>query len=157
MQEKDVSTAAAIIERNGRGRDACVRILQDIQGSYGYLPMEVLGYVAQNSDITERQLYGVATFYDQFSFTAPGRHLLRVCHGTACHVNGATRITEAIERHLKISEGETSEDGLFTLKTVACLGCCSLSPVMMIDETVYGRLTPDEACRILKKYKDSEK
>lgn len=152
MLEKNLEGALAIIERNGRGKDACVRILQDIQGEYGYLPVEVLSLVAQNSDISERQLFGVATFYDQFTFTAPGKHIIRVCHGTACHVNGAAKISEALERHLKIKEGETSEDGLFTLKTVACLGCCSLAPVMMIDETVYGRLTPSKACDIIKKY-----
>ncbi|NLB55508.1 MAG: NADH-quinone oxidoreductase subunit NuoE [Lentisphaerae bacterium] len=143
----------AILDKNGRSKDVCVKILQDIQSEFGYLPMEAMRFVAQNSEITERQLFGVATFYDQFTFSKPGEHIIRVCHGTACHVNGAAQITSALERHLKIKEDETTDDGLFTLQTVACLGCCSLAPVMMVDGTVYGRLTPEGACKIIDQYK----
>ncbi|MBI3985760.1 MAG: NADH-quinone oxidoreductase subunit NuoE [Lentisphaerae bacterium] len=153
----DLGKAEAILRRNGKGRDLCVKILQELQAAYGYLPMAVLEYVAAHTEISRRQIYGVATFYDQFRFTPVGKHLIRVCHGTACHVNGAEGITETIEQFLKIKDGETTKDGLFTLESVACLGCCSLSPVMMIGETVYGRLTPDEARKILKQYKVREK
>lgn len=150
----DLAQAEAIVKRTGRSRDLCIKILQELQAAYGYLPAEALQYVTEQTDISRRQIYGVATFYDQFRFAPVGRHLIRVCHGTACHVNGANRISQAVEAALRIKNKETTENGLFTLETVACLGCCSLAPVMMIDDTTYGRLTPDEVRKILKSYKD---
>lgn len=152
-QTIDLGPIRAIVDKAGKGRDACVRILQEMQAAYGYLPPEAIRYVVTHTDIGESQLFGVATFYEQFRFTPVGKHLIRVCHGTACHVNGANRIDQAVEEFLGIGDGETTEDGLFTLQTVACLGCCSLSPVMMIGETVFGRLTPKETTAILKRYK----
>jgi len=149
----DVEPLRALLARTGTGRDACVRILQEMQAAYGYLPPEAIRYVIESTAITASQLFGVATFYEQFRFTPVGRHLIRVCHGTACHVNGANRIDRAVEEYLGIRDGETTPDRLFTLQTVACLGCCSLSPVMMIGETVYGRLTAGEVRKILKRYK----
>jgi NADH-quinone oxidoreductase subunit E len=149
----DLSLIRAIVDKAGKGRDACVRILQEMQAAYGYLPPEAIQYVVENTGISASQLFGVATFYEQFRFTPVGKHLIRVCHGTACHVNGANRIDQAVEEFLGITDGETTEDKLFTLQTVACLGCCSLSPVMMIGETVFGRLTPKETTAILKRYK----
>lgn len=148
----DLSGAVSIVKKSGGKRDACIKILQALQAAYGCLPAEALRYVAEHTDISQRQIYGVATFYDQFRFTPVGKHMIRVCHGTACHVNGANSITGAIEQVLKIKTKETTGDGLFTLESVACLGCCSLAPVMMIDNTVYGRLTPGEARKILKRY-----
>jgi NADH-quinone oxidoreductase subunit E len=148
----DLGPAADVVRRNGPSRDLCIKILQELQGAYGYLPAAALEYVTQRTEITRRQINGVATFYDQFRWTPVGRHLIRVCHGTACHVNGANRISQAVCDFLKIEDRETTADGLFTLETVACLGCCSLAPVMMIDETTYGRLTPDEVRKILKSY-----
>jgi NADH:ubiquinone oxidoreductase subunit E len=148
----DLALIRAIVEKTGKGRDACVLILQAMQTAYGYLPPEAIRYVVEHTDIGASQLFGVATFYEQFRFAPIGKHLIRVCHGTACHVNGANRIDQAVEEFLGIADGETTEDGLFTLQTVACLGCCSLSPVMMIGETVYGRLTPKETGAILKRY-----
>jgi NADH:ubiquinone oxidoreductase subunit E len=149
----DLKKTDAILKDCGPGRDRCVTILQKLQAVYGFLPAEALDRVVANSDITRAQIYGVATFYDQFRFTPVGRFLIRVCHGTACHVNGAKRITQAIESFLEITDGQTTPDGLFTLETVACLGCCSLSPVMMVNQTVHGRLTPKEAQSILKDYR----
>jgi NADH-quinone oxidoreductase subunit E len=148
----DLAPAIEVVERNGPGRDRCIKVLQELQAAYGYLPAEALQYVTEHTEISRRQIYGVATFYDQFRFTPVGRHMIRVCHGTACHVNGANRISRVVEDILKIGDKETTEDGLFTLETVACLGCCSLAPVMMIDDTTYGRLTPDETRKILKSY-----
>ncbi len=150
----DLSAAAAVIEKSGKGHDACIKILQDLQSAYGYLPAAALQYVTDHSEISKRQIYGVATFYDQFRFSPVGKHMIRVCHGTACHVNGANSISSAVETALKINNKETTKDGLFTLATVACLGCCSLAPVMMIDGTVYGRLTPAEARKVLKSYRE---
>lgn len=143
----------AILAAVGTGRDRCVTILQKIQAAYGYLPAAALERVAAKSDITLAQIYGVATFYDQFRFTPVGRFLIKVCHGTACHVNGANLITQAIESFLEITDGQTTSDGLFTLETVACLGCCSLSPVIMVNQTVHGRLTPKEVREIIKGYR----
>lgn len=153
----DTTQAAAIVERIGRSRDLCIKILQEFQAAYGYLPAEALQYVTEHTDISRRQVYGVATFYDQFRFTPVGRHLIRVCHGTACHVNGANRISQVVEDALQIKNKETTDDGLFTLETVACLGCCSLAPVMMVDDVTYGRLTPDDVRKILKAYQKQDR
>lgn len=153
----DLSKAEAVVARQGAGRDRCINILQDLQASYGYLPASALDYVTRHTEISRRQIYGVATFYDQFRFAPVGRHLIRVCHGTACHVNGAHSITHTIENALGIKDTETTDDRLFTLESVACLGCCSLAPCMMIDQTVYGRLSPEETRRILKDYKNKAK
>jgi len=149
----DLAPVQAILENTGTGRDACVRILQEMQSAYGYLPAEAIRYVVSHTGISASQLFGVATFYEQFRFAPIGKHLIRVCHGTACHVNGANRMDQAVEEFLHIKDGETTPDRLFTLQTVACLGCCSLSPVMMIGETVYGRLTPADVRTILKRYR----
>lgn len=139
-----------ILKRHGTGRDACINVLQDIQKAYGYLPAEALRYVTAHSRITGRQIYGVATFYERFRFKPVGKHIIRTCHGTACHVNGAKHTSRAVEETLKVKPQDTTEDGLFTFESVACLGCCSLAPVMMVDEDVYGRLTPAEMRKILK-------
>ena len=153
----DLAKTIAAVERTGKSRDRCIKLLQELQSAYGYLPAEALQYVTEHTAISRRQIYGVATFYDQFRFTPIGRHLIRVCHGTACHVNGANRISRIVEEALQIKNKETTADGLFTLETVACLGCCSLAPVMMIDDTTYGRLTPDEVRKILNKFSAERK
>ena len=153
----DLTKTVAAVERTGKSRDVCIKLLQELQAAYGYLPAEALQYVTEHTDISRRQIYGVATFYDQFRFTPVGRHLIRVCHGTACHVNEANRISRTVEDALQIRNKETTADGLFTLETVACLGCCSLAPVMMIDATTYGRLTPDEVRKILNKFSAGQK
>lgn len=143
---------AAILERTGTRRDACVKVLQEIQAEFGYLPAEALRYVTTHSEITARQIHGVATFYDRFRFTPVGKHIIRTCHGTACHVNGAKHIGHAVEEALHIKQQETTADGEFTLESVACLGCCSLAPVMMIDDTAYGRLEPRDLKKILRQH-----
>jgi NADH-quinone oxidoreductase subunit E len=148
---------ADILQCQGTERDACVKVLQEIQGVFGYLPAEALRYVTRHSKITSRQIHGVATFYDRFRFTPVGKHIIRTCHGTACHVNGARHIGRAVEEALKIKPQETTPDGLFTLESAACLGCCSLAPVMMIDDTVFGRLEPQKMKQILRKYAQTAK
>ncbi|MFW6161728.1 MAG: NAD(P)H-dependent oxidoreductase subunit E, partial [Planctomycetota bacterium] len=102
--------------------------------------------------VPEAQVYGVATFYAQFYLIPQGKHRIRVCRGTACHVRGSGQIRKLIESKLGVKEGETTDDQLFTLETVACVGCCALSPVMMIDETYYGRMTPEKADAVLDTY-----
>lgn len=127
-----------------------VTVLQKAQDVYGYLPMPVLRHIADELGIKAAKVYGVATFYTQFRLTPVGKYVILLCQGTACHVNGSERIQTALCQELKIIPGETTEDGLFTLTNVACLGCCSLAPVMMINGQAYGPLTPDKAVKIIK-------
>ncbi len=144
--------ANSLIQKFRHHKGTLVSLLQDIQEEYSYLPKEVLEQVAQELEIPLANIYGVATFYAQFRFTPRGKHLIRVCHGTACHVNGAPTISDQVENILGIKNGETTPDGKFSMENVACLGCCSLAPVMMIDDTTYGRLTRKKVEKILKEY-----
>lgn len=123
--------------------------LQDIQSHYGYLPQPALDELARLSGLPVAKFYGVATFYAQFYLEPHGKHTVRVCRGTACHVRNAPTIMRAVTRRLKIEDGETTPDMLFSLETVACLGTCFLSPVMLIGSQYYGRLTPERAVKIL--------
>lgn len=127
-------------------------MLQQIQDRVGYLSPESIAEVAKNLKISENEVYGVATFYTQFRFNAPGRHTIKICLGTACHVKSGQKLLEALERELKIKTGETTSDGLFDLQRVACLGCCALAPVMQIDDQIYGRVTTARLKKILESY-----
>lgn len=127
-----------------------VTVLQKAQGIYGYLPLRVLRHIAVEMKVKPAQVYGVATFYTQFRFSPVGKYLILLCQGTACHVNRSERIETALCEELKIRPGETTPDRLFTLTNVACLGCCSLAPVMMINGQAHGPLTPDKAVGIIK-------
>ncbi len=132
-----------------------IPLLQKTQEIYGYVPPEAMEMISEFASIPVSQIYGVVTFYAQFRLTPVGKHLIRVCHGTACHVGGAEKITDALVKYLNVEPGETTEDGLFTLETVACLGCCSLAPVMMIDDETYGRLDEKKVRKILRQYKSN--
>lgn len=127
-------------------------LLQDIMREYGYLPEGTLKRIAQKLAIPLSRVYGLATFYKSFSLTPRGRHLISVCLGTACHVRGAPRIVEKIERDLGIKAGETTKDLKFTLETVNCLGACALGPLIVIDEKYYGRLNSTKMDKVLKDY-----
>ena len=126
-----------------------IPLLQAVQARYGHLTHEVLGLIAARTGISLSRMYGVGTFYAQFSFTPRGRHMVRPCRGTACHVRGAKRIVSSLERHLGVADGRTTKDLKFTFETVACLGTCFLSPVMMVDDRFYGKLSPEKAAKIL--------
>lgn len=156
MKENNIDLAFIRgILREYEGDDhALIEILQRAQEHYGYLPEEVIYEVSRVKGIPPAKILGVATFYTQFRLQPVGKYLIMLCKGTACHVNGADGIEKAVSEELNIKDGETTEDGLFTLKTVACLGCCSLSPVMMINDETYGSLTPDKAKEILRGYKE---
>ena len=130
-----------------------IGILQDTQESYGFISLDAIYYIANKTGISPAKIMGVATFYAQFRLKPVGKYLIMLCKGTACHINGADGLEKAISEELGIADGETSDDGLFTLKTVACLGCCSLSPVMMINDETYGSLTPGKAVEIIREYK----
>ncbi len=140
-----------------RGRHGvAIPLLADIQRQFGYLPAEAVEEAARALDIPAAELFGVATFYSMFRLKPLGVHVIRLCRGTACHVQGSLRIAEELQRRLKVAEGETTDDGLFTLQFVACLGCCSLAPVMMVGEDVHGRLTPDKAVKVLDAYREGK-
>ena len=131
-----------------------ITVLQKAQGIYGYLPADVLNHIADTLNIPAAKVFGVATFYTQFRFKPVGKYLIMLCQGTACHVNGSLMLEKTIFDTLGIKDGETTEDGLFTLKNVACLGCCSLSPVMMINDETYGSLTPQKVRDIIARLKE---
>lgn len=146
----DLSKLDGVLEEYKDQRGSLVTVLQKAQGVYGYLPMPVLHRIAVELKVKPAQVYGVATFYAQFRFTPVGKYLILLCQGTACHVNGSERIEAAVCEELKIKPGETTPDKLITLNNVACLGCCSLAPVMMINGQAHGPLTPDKAVGIIK-------
>lgn len=153
----DLSLLNETLEKYKNVNGSLITVLQKAQEIYGFLPTDVIYKIAEEMNLTPAKVMGVATFYTQFRFKPVGKYLIMLCQGTACHVNGSERIEKAINDELGISDGETTEDGLFTLKNVACLGCCSLSPVMMINEETYGSLTPQKVKEILRKLKEGEK
>ena len=132
-----------------------IPVLQTAQDLYGYLPIDLLAYIAQRMGVKPAKVIGVVTFYTQFRTTPVGKNLILLCQGTACHVNGSGVIEEAIREFLGVNEGEISDDGLFTYNNVACLGCCSLSPAMMIGEKTYGILNKEKTVKILTDIKAS--
>lgn len=129
-----------------------IPILQEAQEVYGYLPAHVLKHISKTIRMPLAKIYGVVTFYAQFRLTPVGRNLINVCLGTACHVRGGAKILETMEKSLNIKDGETTEDGRFTLEIVACIGACGLAPVISINNKVHGRLTPESLAGILAKY-----
>ncbi|MBQ3531369.1 MAG: NADH-quinone oxidoreductase subunit NuoE [Oscillospiraceae bacterium] len=133
-----------------------ITILQKAQEIYGYLPKDVIYHIAEKVGTTPAEVMGVATFYSQFRLAPIGKYLIMACQGTACHVNGSERVSAAVSEYLGIESGETTEDGIFTLENVACLGCCSLAPVIMINGEAFGNLTPEKAVSILENLREKE-
>lgn len=152
----DLDKLKPTLEKYKNTRGSLISILQKAQDIYGYLPVEVLNHIAKETGVKPAKVHGVVTFYTQFRLNPVGKHLIMLCQGTACHVNGSKAIEEAIHEELGIEEGQTTEDNLFTLNNVACLGCCSLSPVMMINGETYGELTPQKAKDIIREIKNNE-
>ena len=150
-EEIDLSVVDEIVSRLGGSVDSAIPILQAVQGHFRYPPRAALERVCELTEITPAQLSGVSTFYTQFRHKPVGKHIVRVCHGTACHVVGAVQITDSIRRHLGIVDEDEDTDArkLFTVEKVPCLGCCSLAPCMLVDDVTYGRLTPQSAVRII--------
>ncbi len=154
----DLEPARKILEsRPHIGADELIPILQEIQEAYGYLPAEVLRWASGRTGIPTSRMYGVITFYAQFYLKPHGRHTVRCCRGTACHVRGGKKIINAVRAQLGIEDGETTEDMRFSLETVACLGACALSPVMVVDTVYHGKMTPRTAEQILQQLKQGEK
>ncbi len=130
-------------------RGALIPVLQKVQEELGYLPEEAVSEIAYFLGVSESEVYGVASFYAQFRFTRQGEHTIKVCQGTACHVRGGQRILETVAQELGIQPGETTKDCKFSLERAACFGSCALAPVMVVDKTVYGRMTTAKARKIL--------
>jgi NADH-quinone oxidoreductase subunit F len=152
-QDVDLKFVDEAIESIGRGPESVIAILQAIQTHYRYLPPEALEYLCDKTDITPAQVTGVSTFYTQFRHKPVGKHMIGVCHGTACHVKGAQDIHDALDRHLGLTDGEdTDADELFTVQKVACLGCCTLAPAVQIDHLTYGHLTADTIPKMLQDF-----
>ncbi len=128
--------------------------LQQIQAEFRYVPPYAIGYLSEKTNISESHIYGVLTFYSQFSLIPVGENMVKVCHGTACHVGGAKVLGKKLKAHLKLDEEtETTEDHLFTVQDVACLGCCALAPAVMVNDKVYGKLDADRAKAIIDTYR----
>ena len=145
----------AIIEFYGAKPSSLIPIIQDIQAEYRYLPPELLTYVASKIGITEAKAYSVATFYENFSFEPKGKYVIKVCDGTACHVRKSLTILERLYKELGLSKNKvTTDDMLFTIETVSCLGACGLAPVLMVNDTVYPAMTPDAAAELIKKLRE---
>jgi len=154
MAEKiDLSGVEEILERHAKEEGPLIPVLQEVQALFRYLPEEALVMIGRRLNIPLSRIYGVVTFYAQFYLTPRGKHVIKSCQGTACHVRGGHSALDALSRELKVNPGETTSDLNFTLETVACLGTCFLAPVVMVDNDYYGKLTPKRAVDALKKYR----
>lgn len=144
-----------IIEARGNNQSSIISILQDIQEKYRYLPFEILEYVSKKMDISPAKIFGVATFYENFSLEPKGKYIIKICDGTACHVKKSIPVLEALRKELNLSEKKhTTDDLLFTIETVSCLGACGLAPVITVNDEVHGKMTPDKAVDIIKGLKE---
>lgn len=149
MPAQPTDTLEQILAGYGRERDNLIPLLQEVQEHLQFLSAEAVRVVAEHLDLSENDVYGVATFYTQFRFVPPGLHHVRVCQGTACHVRGSDMILDAISRTTGLEPGQTSEDGRFSLERVACFGSCALAPVVVLDDKVYGRMTAAKTKKII--------
>jgi NADH-quinone oxidoreductase subunit E/NADP-reducing hydrogenase subunit HndA len=143
-----------VCKANGNSAGNVIHVLHGVQGKLGYLPAEVQEFIAKQLNIPVSKVYGIVSFYSFFTMTPKGKYPIDVCLGTACHVRGSDKLLEEFRRQLGIGEGQTTDDGLFSLSTLRCVGACSLAPVAMIGEKVYGRLTPNQVSGIIAEYRD---
>jgi len=158
MAEKiDLSKVDEVLKRHELDEGPLIPVLQEVQALFRYLPEEALTLIGRRLSIPLSRIYGVVTFYAQFYLTPRGKHVVKSCQGTACHVRGGQGALDALSRELKVNPGETTPDLAFTLETVACLGTCFLAPVLMVDDDYYGKLTPKRAVDALKKYRTGAK
>jgi len=154
LDDEDRQTLRQVLDKHEADRAAIISVLQDVNAHYRYLPENVLRHIARGLDIPLSRVYSIATFYNAFSLTPRGKHIVRVCMGTACHVKGGHRILQALVRMFSIESGGTTEDGNFSLEDVRCLGCCGLAPVITIDDDLYGSITQAKLPKILERYQD---
>ncbi len=144
-----MSEVESVLSTYDRGRSNLIPILQDVQDKLGYLPESAVLRIAQFLDLSENDVYGVATFYAQFRFQPVGKHMVKVCRGTACHVRGSAQILESVEKKLGIAPKETTPDLEYSLEQVACFGACALAPVVVIDDQVSARMSPKKAEKLI--------
>jgi len=152
MTDNDIAKIDDVLWQYKDRVGSLIPILQNIQTKLGYLSKETIKYISKNTKIPVSEIYGVVTFYTQFRLQPIGKNIIKICHGTACHVANVSEIADTIFDELDVKPGGTTADLKFTVEMVACLGCCSLAPVMMINDKVYGRLTPEKAKKILAEY-----
>lgn len=151
----DFELVDRIVDEHGCRQDGIVAMLQDVQEHYRYLPREVFPYIAKRVGISEASIYSVATFYENFSLEPKGKYVIKICDGTACHVRKSIPILERVRKELGLdSKKKTTDDFMFTVETVSCLGACGLAPVMMVNETVHPAMTPDKASELLKELRE---
>ena len=149
--------AANILQEFGKDSAKLIPILQKVQDAYGFLPEDIMRYIANELGISPARVFGVATFFAHFAITPKGKHIVRVCNGTACHVKGSAAVINLVREKLGLKDGkDTTEDGLFTLECVSCLGACGLAPVMVMDETVHGQITVEKASQIIDEVRKQE-
>ncbi len=149
--------AAKILKEFGKDPAKLIPILQKVQDAYGFLPEDIMRFVANELEISPARVFGVATFFAHFAITPKGKHIVRVCNGTACHVKGSATVINMVREKLGLKAGQdTTEDGLFTLECVSCLGACGLAPVMVMDETVHGQITAEKASQIIEEVRKQE-
>jgi NADH-quinone oxidoreductase subunit E len=152
----DLEAIGQILEKYGYRHSNIIAIMQDVQVLEKYLPEEVLRYISRKMEISLTRIYDIATFYKAFSLVPRGRHIIKVCSGTACHISGAVSNIDQIKRVLKVEEGKTTEDRMFSLETVNCLGTCALAPVIAVGEEYHDAVNPGKVEKILMKYSDSD-
>ena len=155
MEDKtiDLKPVARIVSEYSHDYDSnLIAILQQTQDEYGYLPKSVMKEITRLTEVPLSKIFGVVTFYSQFTLIPRGKHAIKICNGTACHVRGVDEVKERVKEQLNVTEGETTADYQFTLETVACIGTCFLAPVMMVDDRYFGKLTTDSVTDIVKEY-----
>lgn len=152
----DICLLEPLIKKYKGKKGNLIPILQGAQNIYGFIPKKAFEKISEATGLKVNDMYGVATFYAQFRLKPVGKHVIRVCHGTACHVQGATAISDELINFLGVKDGETTPDRIFTLESVACLGCCSLAPVMMIGDNTYGKLNKKKTVDVIKEIKRKE-
>ena len=158
MTTEEMKIVDGIVARYNCDKGNLIPIMQDVQSHFRYLPKEILLYVADKIDVSISKIFGVATFYENFSLEAKGKYVLRVCDGTACHVRKSTSILNAINEELGLDDKKhTTDDMLFTLETVSCLGACGLAPVMVINDDIHPAMTPDKVRALINEIKEREK
>lgn len=155
LDQDEIVKIDAILQKYSYNKSSIIPIMQDIQKDYHYLPEEVLAYVAKHLNVSEAKIYGVATFYENFSLQPKGKYVIKVCDGTACHVRQSAPILEEFRKQLNVTAANpTTEDKMFTVETVSCLGACGLAPVCTVNDKVHASMTPDKARELIKQLKE---
>ena len=157
MSKFDYTVLDRAIEEFGREEKSLIAILQAAQEAYRYLPKEIFPYLAEKLNVSEAKIFGVVTFYENFSLDQKGKYVIKVCDGTACHVRHSVPVLNELRKQLGLKDGQkTTDDLMFTVETVSCLGACGLAPVMMVNETVYSAMTPEKVREVIKSIKEAE-